>query len=54
VQPLSVLLAPGGRVIAVVQPAETERWVPFRLQAPQTFPRMPQLDWSGFRTRPNP
>ena len=53
VQPLSILVAPGGRVTAVVQPAETEPWVPFRLHEPKTFPHMPQLDWSGFRTRPN-
>jgi hypothetical protein len=54
VQPLSILLAPYGRVTAVVQPADTERWVPFRLREPKTFPRMPQLDWSGFHARPHP
>jgi hypothetical protein len=54
VQPLSILLAPRGRVMTVVQPAETERWVPFRLRDPKTLPRIPQLDWSSFRTRANP
>lgn len=48
VQPLSILLAPAGRVTSIVEPADTERWVPYRLTDPRTFPRMPQLDWSHF------
>src|SRR5947207_12903545 len=48
VEPLSILLAPGGRVTAVVEPAERARWIPYRLQHPETLPRMPQLDWSQF------
>jgi hypothetical protein len=53
IQPLSVLLAPDGRVTAVVQPAGTERWIPFRFRGPKTLPRMPQLDWSAFQARPD-
>jgi hypothetical protein len=48
VQPLSILLAPGGRVRAMVEPAETERWVPYHTTDPRRLPRMPQLDWSQF------
>jgi hypothetical protein len=48
VQPLSILLAPGGRVRAIVEPAETERWVPYHTTEPRKLPRMPQLDWSQF------
>jgi hypothetical protein len=53
VQPLSVLLAPGGRVTAIVQPVGTERWIPFRFRDPKTLPHMPQLDWSAFPARPD-
>jgi hypothetical protein len=48
VQPLSILLAPAGRVRAIVEPADTERWVPYHTSAPEKLPRMPQLDWSQF------
>jgi hypothetical protein len=48
VEPLSILLAPGGRVMAVVEPGESARWIPYRLQDPETLPHVPQLDWSHF------
>lgn len=48
VQPLSILLAPGGHVKAMVEPAGTEGWIPYRPADPRTLPRMPQLDWSQF------
>ncbi|HEX3429920.1 MAG TPA: hypothetical protein VHT03_03460 [Rhizomicrobium sp.] len=51
VQPLSILLAPAGRVRAVVEPAETERWVPYDTRKPQMLPRAPELDWSHFVAR---
>lgn len=48
VEPLSVLLAPKGRVQAVVLAAPQARWVPYRLDDSATLPRAPALDWSGF------
>jgi hypothetical protein len=48
VEPLSILLAPEGHVVAVVEPAATARWVPYRFDKPQTLPHLPQLDWSHF------
>lgn len=48
VQPLSIVLAPAGRVVSVVEPAPDALWVPYRLKEPQTLPHMPQLDWSRF------
>lgn len=48
VEPLSIVLAPRGRVMAVVQSAPTARWTPYRLDEPATMPRAPGLDWSGF------
>ena len=48
VEPLSILLAAGGAVRAVVEPAATARWVPYRFAEPQTLPHLPQLDWSHF------
>jgi hypothetical protein len=52
VEPLSILLAPAGRVLAVVEPAPGARWVPYRLNDPGTLPRIPQLDWSHFAAQP--
>jgi hypothetical protein len=48
VEPLSIVLAPHGRVTAVVEPAPLARWTPYRLGDPATLPRAPGLDWSGF------
>ncbi|HLY06286.1 MAG TPA: hypothetical protein VKR31_11120 [Rhizomicrobium sp.] len=53
VQPLSILLAPGGQVRAMVEPAKTEGWVPYHLTDPRTLPRVPQLDWSKFPFPPS-
>jgi hypothetical protein len=50
VEPLSILLAPDGRVTAFVEAAPSERWVPYRPEEPKTLPHMPQLDWSHFPT----
>lgn len=52
VEPLSILLAPGGRVQAVVMPAPTARWIPYNLHQLETLPRGNALDWSQFRVRP--
>jgi len=52
VEPLSILLAPDGRIVAVVEPAPTARWSPYRWREPGTLPRMPQLDWSHFAAPP--
>lgn len=48
VEPLSIVLAPQGRVTAIVEPAPTAKWTPYRLDNPATLPRAPGLDWSGF------
>ena len=48
VEPLSILLAPGGRILAVVEPAAAARWVPYRFSEANTLPHLPQLDWSHF------
>ena len=48
VEPLGILLAPGGRVVAVVEPTRGARWVPYQWNKPQTLPCLPQLDWSHF------
>jgi hypothetical protein len=48
VEPLSIVLAPHGRVTAVVEPAPMARWTPYRLDDPAALPRAPGLDWSGF------
>jgi len=48
VEPLSILLAPQGRVQAVVEPQPGRPWVPYRLDDPRTLPRAPELDWSEF------
>lgn len=48
VEPLSVLLAPSGHVLAVVMPAPTARWIPYDLHHLETLPRGNGLDWSEF------
>ncbi len=48
VEPLSIVLAPHGRVTAVVEPAPMARWTPYRLDDPAALPQAPGLDWSGF------
>jgi len=48
VEPLSIVLAPHGRVMTVVEPAPDAPWVPYRPGDPTTLPRAPQLHWSGF------
>ncbi|HEY1613643.1 MAG TPA: hypothetical protein VGF97_08135 [Rhizomicrobium sp.] len=48
VQPLSIVLAPGGQVRAVVQPGPKAQWHPYRLDGSGTFPQAPGLDWSHF------
>lgn len=52
VEPLSILLAPGGDVRAVVEPAPAQRWIPYRLTDLRNLPRGRGLDWSHFRARP--
>ncbi|HEY3777194.1 MAG TPA: hypothetical protein VGL35_03980 [Rhizomicrobium sp.] len=51
-EPLSILLAPGGHVRAVVQPAPTARWIPYDPHDRAKLPRAPGLDWSRFYARP--
>lgn len=48
IEPLSILLAPAGRVVSVIEPPPTARWIPFRLNASTRLPVSPLLDWSGF------
>jgi hypothetical protein len=50
VEPLSIVLAPHGRVAAVVEPAPMARWTPYRLDDPAALPQAPGLDWSGFES----
>jgi len=52
VEPLSLLLAPGGRVRAIVEPSPKERWVPYDPSNPSSLPQVPGLDYSGFVPRP--
>jgi len=54
VEPLSILLAPGGRILAVVEPAASARWVPYRFNDAKTLPHLPQLDWSHFAKMQEP
>ncbi len=49
IQPLSIVLAPGGHVRAVVQPDPKSRWYPYHLDGPGAFPEAPGLDWSHFK-----
>jgi hypothetical protein len=51
VEPLSILLAPGGRVTAVLEPWPGERWIPWRADDPASLPHLPQLDWSHYSPR---
>lgn len=48
VEPLGILLAPAGRITAVVEPAPAARWSPYHWNEPRSLPHMPQLDWSHF------
>ncbi|HEY3637325.1 MAG TPA: hypothetical protein VGK90_04170 [Rhizomicrobium sp.] len=52
VEPLSLVLAPSGRVQALVEAAPGARWVPYDPANPATLPHLPGLDWSHFTPRP--
>jgi hypothetical protein len=52
IEPLSIVLAPGGHVRAMLAPAADARWVPYRLDDPGTLPHVPELDWTGFSAHP--
>ncbi len=54
VEPLSIVLAPGGLVLSVLEPKPGEPFVPYRLDRPNDFPRVPGLDWSHFSARNGP
>ncbi|HTT83241.1 MAG TPA: hypothetical protein VMF67_07155 [Rhizomicrobium sp.] len=51
VEPLSLVLAPQGRVQAFIMAAPQARWVPYDPGKPSTLPHVPGLDWSGFVLR---
>jgi hypothetical protein len=50
VEPLSILLAPGGHVQAVVEPVPRALWMPYGLDQSR-LPRGRGLDWSNFPGR---
>jgi hypothetical protein len=52
VEPLAILLAPGGHVYTFVEAAPKARWVPYDPRNPATLPRAPGLDWSSFVPHP--
>jgi hypothetical protein len=52
VEPLSILLAPQGRVRALVEASPQARWVPYDPANPATLPHAPGLDFSSFAPRP--
>jgi hypothetical protein len=52
VEPLSILLAPAGRVQAFVEASPQARWVPYDPANPATLPHAPGLDFSSFAPRP--
>jgi hypothetical protein len=52
VEPLSILLAPQGRVGAFVEASPQARWVPYDPANPATLPHAPGLDFSSFAPRP--
>jgi hypothetical protein len=54
VEPLAILLAPGGHVRAFVEAAPNERWVPYNPRNPAKLPHAPGLDWGSFVPRPVP
>jgi hypothetical protein len=51
VEPLSILLAPRGRVQAFVEASPRARWVPYDPYDPAALPHAPGLDWSVFAAR---
>jgi hypothetical protein len=49
IEPLSIVLAPGGRVQALVRPRPDIEFEPYRPDNPATLPRcVPGLDWSRY------
>jgi hypothetical protein len=50
IQPLSLLLAPQGRVHAVIDAPTSERWKPFQLDAPGSLPKSRFWDLASFAT----
>jgi hypothetical protein len=50
IQPLSLLLAPQGRVHALIDAPTSERWKPFQLDAPGSLPKSRFWDVASFAT----
>jgi hypothetical protein len=50
IQPLSLLLAPQGRVHALIDAPTSERWKPFQLDAPGSLPKSRFWDLASFAT----
>ena len=50
IQPLSLLLAPQGRVHALIDAPSSERWKPFQLDAPGSLPKSRFWDVASFAT----
>jgi hypothetical protein len=50
IQPLSLLLAPKGRVHALIDAPSIERWKPFRLDAPASLPKSRFWDVTPYTT----
>lgn len=49
IQPLSIVLAPGGTVRSVIDVRPGSRWKPYQPEDPATLPRcVPGLDWSRY------
>jgi hypothetical protein len=49
IEPLSIVLAPGGHVQSLVRPRPTVEYEPYRPDDPATLPRcVPGLDWSRY------
>lgn len=51
IQPLSLLLAPQGRVHALIDAPGSERWKPFQLDAPESLPKSRFWDVDPYATR---
>jgi hypothetical protein len=50
IQALSLLLAPQGRVHALIDASPSERWKPFQLDAPERLPKSRFWDAAPYAT----